>query len=356
MRPPINRPSQVVSWVQQNASTVLILLGASILFNMTLLISTGSTPKSSKTSDSPMIAPNGNDLSRFWDTRGRDEDEKFTVFILNYDRDALAKRLVKHYAKSERVDRILLSWNNLERTPPSPSYFEAGSKPFFIVREARNTLNNRFRPNSLIQTDCVFNVDDDIEIPIDDLEFAFSIWQQHRDQLIGYYPRGHSQYPTYPDPCASKPDGKWHYSQNCYTEGTSGDAVYLGKKPAEFSIVLDSAIFMHRLYNDMYTNELPQRARDLVDETRNCEDLVLPYMMSNHTRTGPILVSSPTVDGRTEHLQFENKKGHHEGLNRQGGHYQKRNRCMQELVEIFGYQPLVNTNYKVMRVTPEEVL
>lgn len=38
----------------------------------------------------------------------------------------------------------------------------------------------------------------------------------------------------------------------------------------------------------MYTSELPQAARDLVDNVQNCDDLLFNYMLANATGSGPI--------------------------------------------------------------------
>jgi hypothetical protein len=277
------------------------------------------------------------------------------------DRDELARRVVKHYSRSPKVDRIILSWNNLGRAPPDVEWFES-NVPLFIVREAVDSLNNRFKPNPLIETEAVFNVDDDIEIPLHAMEFAFSIWQQFPRQMVGFYPRSYMTQPSYPEFCLTpaavaelqKQSPKYYYNLNC-VDPLTGETVTRGDT-SEFAIVLDSMIFHHKRYMDAYFEVLPRKLRDLVDEKRNCEDLVLPYLMSHLERLPPVLVSHPEVDGRTEHLQFQNKLGHHPGLNTQDGHYFKRNQCMQILYEEFGYQPLLHSNFAVSAIGQPDFL
>lgn len=41
----------------------------------------------------------------------------------------------------------------------------------------------------------------------------------------------------------------------------------------------------------MYTHQLPQEARDYVDEVANCDDLLFNFMMANATGTGPACAS-----------------------------------------------------------------
>lgn len=40
---------------------------------------------------------------------------KYTVYIITFDRDEMLKRVVTEYAKSALVDKIIVSWNNLDR-------------------------------------------------------------------------------------------------------------------------------------------------------------------------------------------------------------------------------------------------
>eukprot|EP00948_MAST-09A_sp_MAST-9A-sp1_P002164 g2164.t1 len=279
--------------------------------------------------------------------------DRFTVVISTFDRDVLAKRCVEHYAKSKLVSKIILSWNNVNRQPPSTDDFNTGDIEFLIVKETSTSLNNRFLPNSDIRTPCVYNVDDDFLVDIDHLEFGFSVWRQHQSQLVGFLARTHTLNPTDPVKCekSSNTDGKrWFYSGDCHDK--DGSRKFWTPKYGSFSIILDSACFFHRDFLLHYTFGLPKWVYQLVDDTRNCEDIVLPMLLSNLTGLPGVYVEA---DGKYQHLQYENKKGHHVGLNTMAGHYGERNECLNRLVDAFSAMPLVYNNMKIARVEHNEV-
>ena len=49
---------------------------------------------------------------------------KFTVYVITYDRDKMLRSVVNHYGKSQLVDRIVISWNNIGRKPPKAESFD----------------------------------------------------------------------------------------------------------------------------------------------------------------------------------------------------------------------------------------
>lgn len=51
----------------------------------------------------------------------------------------------------------------------------------------------------------------------------------------------------------------------------------------------------HRKYLDMYSFDLPQAARDVVDEVQNCDDILFNYMIANATQSGPAGLSLPLL-------------------------------------------------------------
>lgn len=63
-------------------------------------------------------------------------------------------------------------WNG--HSPPSASlaWPESGA-PVAVVRSPRNSLNNRFLPFDLIDTEAVLCVDDDAHLRHDEIVFAF---------------------------------------------------------------------------------------------------------------------------------------------------------------------------------------
>jgi glucuronyl/N-acetylglucosaminyl transferase EXT2 len=53
---------------------------------------------------------------------------------------------------------------------------------------------------------------------------------------------------------------------------------------------------MHHDFFTLYTNEMPQSVRDLVDKRRNCEDIAMQFMIANVTQLPPIYVKGHLGD------------------------------------------------------------
>ena len=149
-------------------SVILILIICVLLFHIVSELTTpiAITYKPDRTTHSDTPPP-----SR--------DNAKFTVYMNTFDRDSLLKRCIEHYGRIPHlIDKIIVSWNNINRDPPKPSQFNIPIELIFI-KEKIDTLNNRFRPHhDLITTDAILNVDDDIIISYEDIEFAFSIWSR----------------------------------------------------------------------------------------------------------------------------------------------------------------------------------
>ena len=125
----------------------------------------------------------------------------YTVLINTWKRNSLLKQSVAHYASCHGTKGIHVVWS--ENDPPSNSLknylynivmakSQTARKPDFKfdINEEDN-LNNRFKPIQSLRTDAIFSVDDDVIVPCDELEFAFSIWQTAPSTMVGFVPRMH---------------------------------------------------------------------------------------------------------------------------------------------------------------------
>ena len=225
---------------------------------------------------------------------------------------------------------------------------------------------NRFRPHpDLIKTRAVFNVDDDILIPYPEVDFAFLAWLQFPNTLIGFsqYARSHSKHKTYSE-CDEKNMGETdplYYSIECTAGGGAKGYYGTGKFPG-YSIMLDGAIVFDAKYLSMYWDETDiemNQGRALVDETRNCEDFVLPILIASRSGEPPVMVNTYDVNERftsVRHLQNKNKKGHHPGLNTMTGHYAKRTTCLERLKHIYGGDALQYSVFKVEPLLPSDII
>ena len=103
-------------------------------------------------------------------------------------------------------------------------------------------------------------------------------------------------------------------------------------------MVLTGAAFYHKYYNHLYTHVMPQAIRDKVDEYLNCEDLAMNFLISDVTRRPPIKVTS--------RWSFR-CPGCPVNLSEDDSHFQERHKCMNFFTRVFGYMPLLNTQYRV---------
>mmetsp|Transcript_9283 Transcript_9283/g.13987 ORF Transcript_9283/g.13987 Transcript_9283/m.13987 type:complete len:358 (-) Transcript_9283:75-1148(-) len=258
--------------------------------------------------------------------RTHNSKEHYTVVINTYERPDMLTAAIEHYSKCSKAQYIHVVWS--EPTPPSREMLLLTSKyddpKVFIDKHETTSLNNRFKPIVGPHTDGIFAVDDDMRVPCLELDFAFDVWRSSRNTIVGFMPRVH-------------------------VKGTGDRLTYRAWWhvwwSGSYSIILTKAAFLHHIYLDMYTNKLPKEVHSFVDTNRNCEDIAMQFLVSNHTGLPPLFV-----------------KGHLNDLGALGGistsqnvitasHMDERSNCLNELVKIFGKNPLVKTHIVVDSVT-----
>ena len=86
--------------------------------------------------------------------RGVDrQNEKYTLIIQTYKRVKVLEKLLAHYCNLERVDKILVLWNDLQTPIPQSLKSFKCALPLVVIREKENRMTNRFRPRPEIKTD-----------------------------------------------------------------------------------------------------------------------------------------------------------------------------------------------------------
>lgn len=169
-------------------------------------------------------------------------------------------------------------------------------------------------PFDSIETEAVLSVDDDAHLRHDEIMFGFRVWREHRDQVVGFPGRFHAW--------DQNDHNSWNYNSN-YS--------------CELSMVLTGAAFIHKHYTYLYTHWLPQAIRDKVDEYMNCEDIAMNFLVSHLTRKPPVKVTSRWT--------FR-CPGCPVSLSEDDTHFQERHRCINFFSQVFGYMPLLNTQYR----------
>ncbi|KAI5634761.1 glycosyl transferase family 64 domain-containing protein [Phthorimaea operculella] len=202
--------------------------------------------------------------------------EQFTVVILTYERESVLAAALARLRGLPYLNKVVVVWNGV--TPPSTSAWPESGAPVAVIRAARNSLNNRFLPYHLIETEAVLCVDDDAHLRHDEIVFAFRVWREHRDQIVGFPGRYHA----------------WDLNFN-------NGFLYNSNYSCELSMVLTGAAFVHRYYLWAYWRLLPAAVRDYVDEYINCEDIAMNFLVAHITRKPPVkreLVAVNGGDGR----------------------------------------------------------
>ncbi|XP_018495594.1 exostosin-1a [Galendromus occidentalis] len=212
---------------------------------------------------------------------------KFTAVVyttLPYTRQSFPQtqlyRLLKNVLKSKHCDKILLLLN-MENYPRSreprennrTEKFSDGDLllnaklPSSVVPIRVSKTSDRFRPFEQIVTDAVLSLDEDVTLTTEEIDFAFLVWKQFRQQIVGYPARSHFW---------DERRSRWSYSS---------------KWSNEYSMVLTSAAFYHSYYNALFTSLLTPRLIDFVNQVQNCEDILMNFLVTDVTSLPPVKVT-----------------------------------------------------------------
>ncbi|XP_034654228.1 exostosin-3-like [Drosophila subobscura] len=238
--------------------------------------------------------------------------EQFTIVILTYDREHALLGSLRRLYRLPYLYKVVVVWNSPKSPQIKLRWPEIGV-PVEVVRGQRNSLNNRFLPLDVIKTEAVLSMDDDVQIGQDEIVFGFRVWREHRDRIVGLPGRHHAW-----DAVSST----WRYNYSC---------------SCELSMVLTGAAFLHKYYMYRYTYHMPQAIRDKVDEYMNCEDIAMNFLVAHITRRPPVKITS--------RWSFR-RRGIKSSLSQRPKHLEDRHKCINFFSQVFGYTPLLNTQYR----------
>ena len=232
-----------------------------------------------------------------------DRAQQFTVVLNTFKRPDRLRKAIKHYATCPRVREIRVCWSE-SPTPPEEGKdpaFSSAAVPVKFDVHARNSINNRFVPLPNNQTEGVFNVDDDMLVDCQSLNFAFETWRQAPDTLVGFNPRLHSLVPG----------GGCKYSYKHF---------WMVWWHGAYSIILTKAAFTHHKWFQEYTDHLPKQIWQMVHENKNCEDIAMQFLIAHRTRLPPVWVKGHYKDSGV--LDFSG------GISTGTGHKLQRDECL----------------------------
>lgn len=236
--------------------------------------------------------------------------EQFTVVLLTFRRDAVLHAALERLNNMPYLNKVLVVWNNDE--PPSDRAWPRLHVPVLFIKAAVNSLNNRFLPYDQIETEAVLSLDDDIDLKQHEIIFAFRVWREQRTKIVGFPARHHARY-----------NGEMYYNSN---------------HTCQHSMILTGAAFIHKWYMYAYTYQMPEIIREKVDEWMNCEDLAMNFLVSHLTRQPPIKTTSKWT------LRCATCS---EMLSQDASHFTERHECIRFFTRVFGYNPLLFSQFRV---------
>ena len=154
----------------------------------------------------------------------------------------------------------------------------------------------------------------------DELEFAYQVWREFPDRLVGFPSRTHVW---------NNATQKWKYE----SEWTN-----------DVSMVLTGAAFYHKYWHYLFTTSPSSEGKEIkdwLDKRMNCEDIAMNFLIANATGKAPIKVT-PRKKFKCATPQCNNV----DMLSSYQTHLTERSECINFLVEKYGYMPLVKAEFR----------
>ncbi|XP_071114618.1 exostosin-1b-like [Haliotis cracherodii] len=229
-------------------------------------------------------------------------------------------KLLRNVARSTYIQKVIVLWHCDIPPPPSHRWPADLGVPVLVKTRNIKTISSRFHPYKEIETDAVFSLDEDALLTTDEIDFAFSVWQEFPERIVGYPARNHY----------------WDDSKNRWS--------YTSKWANEYSMVLTGATVYHSYYNFLYTNLLSSVLIKTVDQAANCEDILLNFLVSHVTKLPPIKV--------TQRKQYKEAMLGAVNTSKTSPwtdqfHFLQRELCVDTFASVFGYMPLVRSKSRM---------
>lgn len=247
--------------------------------------------------------------------------DSFTLIMQTYNRTDLLLKMLNHYQAMPQLHCVIVVWNNVGQDPPQELWDSLGPHPVpvFFKKQTVNLMRNRLQNFPEIKTEAVLMMDDDTLVSAYDVSFAFSVWQLFPSQIVGFVPRKH----------VASPSGIFSYGSFELQAADSG-------RGDKYSMILIGAAFFHRDYLRLF-QELPRPIHEMIDQTQNCDDIAMNFLVANHTgMSSGVLVKA--IDMRN--LEKDAGSGY-TGMWHRAEHLLQRSYCLNKLTGIYGQMPLV---------------
>ncbi|XP_014262260.1 exostosin-1 [Cimex lectularius] len=224
-------------------------------------------------------------------------------------------KIVKAISKSNYTAMVVVIWAN-EKSTPARVRWPVMSMPLHIIHQPG--ISQRFSPHPLIRTSAILSLDEDALLTTDEIDFAFQVWKHFPERIVGYPARSH------------------------YWDDAKGSWGYTSKWTNDYSIVLTGAAFYHRYFNHLYTDWLSPLLLKTVEQSHNCEDILMNFLVSHVTRRPPIKVTQ-----RKQYKDSPPTTGTSRSPWNDPDHFIQRQTCLNTFAAVFGYMPLLRSNTRM---------
>uniref|UniRef100_H0XCA2 Exostosin-like 2 n=2 Tax=Otolemur garnettii TaxID=30611 RepID=H0XCA2_OTOGA len=266
-------------------------------------------------------------LRRDLKSQGKSAQDSFTLIMQTYNRTDLLLRILNHYQAVPHLHKVIVVWNNIGEKGPDELWNSLGPHPVPVIfkQQTANRMRNRLQVFPELETSAVLMVDDDTLISAQDLVFAFSVWQQFPDQIVGFVPRKH----------VSTASGVYSYG------GFELQTSSLGNGD-QYSMVLIGASFFNSKYLELFQKQ-PAAVHALIDETQNCDDIAMNFIIAKHIgKTSGVFVKPVLMSN----MEKESNSGY-SGMWHRAEHFLQRSYCINKLVSIYDSMPLKYSNIMI---------
>ncbi|XP_060803730.1 exostosin-1 isoform X2 [Amyelois transitella] len=232
-------------------------------------------------------------------------------------------KLLANIAGSEFCEKVVLVWDSERAAPSLVSLARAAGDtreplPVLVIDATTHYpgqgVSARWQPLWAVRTAGVFSLDGDAPLLAEELDFAFRVWQQFPDRIVGYPARTH------------------------YWDEAKGTWGYSSKWGSAYSMVLAGAAMVHRATLAQYGNAAPA-LRLAVQRASNCEDILLNCLVAHLTRRPPLKLAQRR---RYKHVRYRSSWSDPE-------HFVQRQSCLNTFATAWGYMPLLRS---VLRLDP----
>lgn len=263
-----------------------------------------------------------------YDTLNINKNDKFIIRVNTWRRNDTLYEVINHYSTCGNIEAIHIIWPDPVYHPMDLSFFKLKDTKIPVLFEVQSdsSLNSRFNMILPSKSDAIFTTDDDIIVSCNDLISAYSIWKNNNtDTMVGFAARLHTR--------------EQKETSNNTIVYTNRYVYTMYDHPARkfnyYSIILTKACFLHRKFLQIYSNS-PEisKLRDYVAANRNCEDILMAFIVSNNTNSLPWLVNTQVT-----------KVGKHEGISSGKKHENIRDNCINLFIQKFGTNPLQYNHY-----------